>query len=137
MESALPCGSIEEFVLSSNRRKLLGIDNDTEDENMHDSTLSEYSSIMHGSDEYLYFHRLQIENEITNILINNNLDDLSESDTNKLKSLLNEANDIISKYEEKNSRCTSNNKGLSGIDIMTFRHKLRTLFLSSHINLKH
>ena len=112
--SAYPCGSIEEFVLSSNRRKLLGIGNDTKDE--HDSTDIGHSSIIYGSDEHLYFHLLQIENEITNILMNNNgnLDNLSESNSNKIKSLLKEATDKTSNYEE-----MSNNSS-SKIEIMSF-----------------
>eukprot|EP01084_Bolivina_argentea_P239473 402513_1 len=125
MDSCYPCGAIEEFVLSPNRRKLLQIENRTKD---NDSKQTEQSSIIYGSDTHLYYHLLQIENEITAILMNNtNLHNLSQVDTNNIKSLLNEANELISKY--KNKKKTKN------ANIMIFRHKLRTLFLSPYIEI--
>ena len=99
MDTAYPCGGVEEFVLSSNRRKLLQIGNHTKDGEEYQEI--EQASIVHGSEKHLYFHSLQIENEITSILVNNkDLDKISDSDSFAIKSLLNEAHDIISKHED-------------------------------------
>ena len=120
MATSFPCGSLEEFVLSSNRRQLLQVENDTK---QNEEAELQRSSITYGSDQHLYFHLLQIENEITNILTNNNdLNNLSQSDTFKIKSLLQEANNAIS---------TTNSS--QNINVMNFRHKLRKLFLSPYI----
>ena len=87
--------TLEEFVLSNNRRKLLQIDTENDDSKNFEISPS---SIIHGSEEHKYYHLLQIENEITQILINNkDLNNASQDDIDKIKSLLNEANDIISK----------------------------------------
>eukprot|EP01084_Bolivina_argentea_P081945 148392_1 len=124
-----PCGHVEEFVLCSNRRKLLQVETDneaTDDEKRAVNGPS--SSILYGS-HHAYYHLLQIENEITAILFNcNDLNTLAKSDISKLKSLLVEANDIILKYKQNNN---SNN-----IEVMTFRHKLRKLFLSPYIQME-
>ena len=124
---------MEEFVLSSNRRQLLQIENDTKDG--QETKIELNSSIIYGSDKHLYFHLLQIENEITNILINNkDLNNLAESDSFTIISLLNEANDIILKYEE--TRNKNDDKYSNDVTIMTFRHKLRKLFLSPYIKME-
>ena len=68
MATSYPCGSIEEFVLSSNRRKLLGIENDTKDND--DSQEIQHPSIISGSDEHLYFHLLQITLQSLKTLLN-------------------------------------------------------------------
>ena len=120
--------TLEDFVLSPNRRKLLQIENENdtkEDESMEDE---QQSSIIYGSHQHLYFHLLQIENEITNILLNNDINNLSSSNINEIKSLLNEANNVITKYEKKK-------RSVEDINIMSFRHKLRKLFLSPYIKM--
>ena len=104
MAITFPCGSVEEFVLSSNRRKQLQIDSDTKD-NDDSTNIHLQSGIIYGSDKHLHFHFLEIENEITSILVNiDNLDNLSESDSNKKKLLLNESNKIMSKYQKKRTK---------------------------------
>ena len=135
----------EEFLLSNNRRKLLQIDReDTKTKQDVNDIDSISSSIIYGSEQHQYYHLLQIENEITNILINNkDLNNASQDDTDKIKSLLNEANGIINKYTENKKNKSLNESdidseeeseiesgGESEIDILSFRHKLRTLFLS-------
>eukprot|EP01084_Bolivina_argentea_P312975 541901_1 len=114
----------EEFVFSTNRRKLLGIQNDT-----NDNSDFEPSSIVYGSGQHLHYQLLQIENEITAILINNDLDNIPKADTNKIQLLLNEATDIISKYELNKNKSDE-------VNTMAFRHKLRQLFLSPYIATK-
>ena len=120
---------LEEFVLSPNRRNLLQIENE-QDIKENDSIDNDTQSlIFYGSDKHLYFHLLQIENEITNILMNNNnLNNLSSSDSGKIISLLNEADNVISKYDER--KCS-----IEDLNIMSFRHKLRKLFLSPYIQM--
>ena len=61
--------NLEQFVLSSNRRKLLQIARDDEEKQTKDVTNDEISGILFGSNEHKYYHLLQIENEITSILI--------------------------------------------------------------------
>ena len=89
--------ALEEFVLSNNRRKLLQIDTENDDSKNQTSS----SSIIYGSEEHKYYHLLQIENEITQILMDNkDLHNASQDDIDKIKSLLNEANDVIIKWNE-------------------------------------
>eukprot|EP01084_Bolivina_argentea_P054504 99945_1 len=108
-------GSIESFVLSSNRRQLLNIQSNDQVE----TKFNEGTKIPMNEHEHTYYHLLQIENEITSILIQykNNINDLmelSDSDKNKIKSLLNEAQNIILKYKS-----DDNNNNVS---ITKFRH---------------
>eukprot|EP01084_Bolivina_argentea_P081607 147767_1 len=126
--SSYPCDNVEEFVLSKNRRKLLGIDYDTKD----DSTNTQ-SSILSDSNQHIYYHLLQIENEITSILTNDNIENISKLDMDNVNALLNEANQIISKYEE---NIQNKHNSSQDINIMTFRHKLRKLFLSPYIKME-
>eukprot|EP01084_Bolivina_argentea_P110401 197145_1 len=123
--------NLEQFVLSSNRRKLLQLktnQNDTKD----DDNVAINTTILHGSNEHIYYHLLQIENELTSILVNNNdLSTASKYDIDKIKSLLNEANDIIMTYNKKQG-----NKSNDDVDIMAFRHRLRKLFLLPHIKIE-
>lgn len=130
---------LEEFVLSNDRRKLLQIDDEQaetkNEEKIDDAFANLASSIIYGTDDHKYYHLLQIENEITSILMNNNdLNKASQDDINKLKSLLNEASDIIIKYNE--NKKDNNYSTESDIDILSFRHKLRTLFLSPYIKIE-
>eukprot|EP01084_Bolivina_argentea_P068153 124044_1 len=129
--STFPCGDLEKFVLSSNRRKLLQIEREDETKQDPDAP-TPISSLLYGSNEHTKYYLQVIENEITSILLkynnDNNLDNISENDQNTIKSLLTEANTIINKYKKNKSQSND-------VSILNFRHKLRTLFLSPYIQL--
>eukprot|EP01083_Nonionella_stella_P317539 1156843_1 len=130
--TTFPAGDLEKFVLSSNRKKLLQIerDEDTKQEDDMD-TLPPTLSSLYGSTQHTKYHLQQIENDITHILIQyqNGLDCISDDHKNALESLLNEANTIIHKF-------TKNKNQLNEIDVLHFRHKLRTLFLSPYLQME-
>ena len=128
--STFPCGDLEKFVLSKNRRKFLQIQRDDETKQDPDDA-TPISSLLYGSSEHTVFYLQQIENEITAILIkyNNDLNNLSNQDQNELKILLTEANTVINKYKQ------NKNNDSQDVNVLNFRHRLRKLFLSSYVTI--
>eukprot|EP01084_Bolivina_argentea_P072953 132415_1 len=118
--------NLENYVLSSNRRKLLNIQNDDE---KHAKADKSSSSLLYGSSEHTKYCLLQIENEITSILIQCKDNIISDNYKNTIKSLLNEANVII-------DRNIKNKNTSNDLSILEFRHNLRKLFLSHMVQAK-
>lgn len=130
--STFPAGDLEKFVLSSDRRKLLGIQRDDETKQDPDeSKLQHTSSLLYGSNEHTVYYLQQIENEITSILIkynskSNPIDSLSDEDKSIIKTLLTESQQVINKYNKNKSKSND-------VNILKFRHRLRKLFLSPYV----
>eukprot|EP01083_Nonionella_stella_P151325 483360_1 len=128
-----PAGDLEKFVLSSNRQKLLQIERDDDTKHDPDAPTPIFSSL-YGSSEHTKYYLQHIENNITSILIkykdaNGGLDSISNDDTNAIKSLLQEATTVLD--QTKQNKMKSND-----IDVLNFRHKLRTLFLSPYLQME-
>eukprot|EP01083_Nonionella_stella_P096023 269721_1 len=127
-----PAGDLEKFVLSSNRQKLLQIERDDDTKHDPDAPTPIFSSL-YGSSEHTKYYLQHIENNITSILIkykdaNNGLDSISDDDKNAIKSSLQEATTLL--HQTKQNKIKSND-----INVLNFRHKLRTVFLSPYIQM--
>ena len=130
--STFPAGELEKFVLSSNRRKLLGIERD-DDTKQDPDDKTPTSSLLYGSNEHTKYYLQQIENEITSILIkynskSNPIDSLSDEDKSIIKTLLTESQQVINKYNKNKSKSND-------VNILKFRHRLRKLFLSPYVTI--
>ena len=131
--STFPAGDLEKFVLSANRRKLLGIERDDETKQDPDAATGT-SMLLRGSAEHTKYHLQQIENEITSILLQYHDSDgglaaLSDEDKSAVRSLLTEANGVVK--EAKKQKLSSKD-----VDVFSFRHRLRRLFLSSLVEIE-
>ena len=120
-------------MLSGNRRKFLDIQRD-DDTKQDPDAATEITTLLHGSAEHTKFHLQQIENEITSLLLkyhdeDGGLSTLSDEDKSVIQSLLSEANGVVKKAKEQ--KISSDD-----VDVFSFRHRLRTLFLSSFVKME-
>eukprot|EP01084_Bolivina_argentea_P206885 353103_1 len=124
--SRLPCGVLEHFVYSVDRRGLLSgsTAQDQEDDNKYredtdgDSKQANKSVFVIGDEEHIYYTMLQIQNEI----------EASQQDANKIKTLNQEMTKLID-AEEKKKKEAEKAKGYYStpqrIQTMITRHYMR------------
>ena len=97
--SRLPCGVLEHFVYSVDRRALLNPSKQESDEKKYqddtESKQANKSIFVSGSEQHIYYQMLQIQNEIESVMFNT----ITSSD-DKLKQLNDEMKKLISADEK-------------------------------------
>ena len=89
----LPFGFLEKYALSTDRRKLLNLENKdqkTKEGGKISVSINECGDIIHGSIDYIYYYLLQCENEINQIFKNPNFQNKQSKQYKQLKQQFND-----------------------------------------------